>query len=100
MIAIGFNCLAFNIDAAHTRSQMDVDLAVPVECLIMNQNVGLVRTIEEKALGKGRPVVGGSGFRAQNSDAALGACGAQRFCGRRTRQAAPKQQEIDERYFV
>lgn len=40
-------------------------------------------------------MVGGSGFRAQNSDAALGACGAQRFCGRRTRQTAPKQQEIE-----
>ena len=100
MTAIGLDCTAFNIDAAHARSQMDVDLAVPVECLIMNQNVGLVRTIEEKALGKWRPVVRGSGFRAQNRDAALGACAAQGFCGRRTRQTASKQQEIDERCFV
>jgi hypothetical protein len=66
----------------------------------MNQNVGLVWTIEEKALGKWRPVVRGNGFRAQNRDAALGACGAQGFCGRCTRQTAPKQQEINERYFV
>src|SRR5690349_19923273 len=100
MIAIGLNCTAISIDSAYARSQMDVDLAVPVECLIMNQNVGLVRTIEEKALGKWRPVVRGSGFRAQNRNAALGARGAQGFCGRRTRQAAAKQQEIDERYFV
>src|SRR5262249_4422291 len=100
MIAIGFDCTAFNIDAAHARSQMNVDLAVPVECLIMNQNVGLVRTVEEKALGKWRPVVRGSGFRAQNRDAALGACGAYGFCGRRTPPTPPEQQEIDQRYFV
>src|SRR5690242_8110693 len=100
MIAIGFNCTAMNIDAAHARSQKDVDLAVSIECLIMNQNFGLVRAVEEKALGKGRPVIWRSGFSAQNRDAALGACGAQGFCGRRTRQASAKQQEIDERYFV
>src|SRR5262249_35886113 len=100
MIAIGFDGTAFNIDAAHTRSQMDIDLAVPVKCLIMNQNVGLVRTIEKKALGKWRPVIRWSGFRAQNRDATLGACATQGFCGGRTRQTATKQQENDERDFV
>src|SRR5262249_3779243 len=100
IIAIGFDGTAFNIDAAHTRSQTDVDLAFPVECLITKQNVGLLRTIVKKALGKWRSLVRGSGVRTQNRDAALGACGTQGFCGGRARQTATKQQEIDERYFV
>jgi hypothetical protein len=64
VIVIGFNCTAIDIDATHARSQMNVYLVFLVECLVMNQNVGLVRAIEEKALGKWRPVVRGSGLRA------------------------------------
>jgi hypothetical protein len=45
-------------------------------------------------------VVGQSGFRTQDRDAALGTCGAQSFCGSGARQSAAEQQEINEGYFV
>jgi|SRR6516162_7531445 hypothetical protein len=100
MTSIGFDRAAIGIDPEPARCQMDANLAVAVKCLVMDQNFGLVRTIEEKSLGKWRSVVWQSGFGTQDRDAALGTCGAQSFCGRGARQSAAEQQEINEGYFV
>jgi hypothetical protein len=49
---------------------MDADIAIPVKRLVMDQNFGLVRTIEEKALRKWGTMVGKGRFRAEDRDAA------------------------------
>ena len=51
MIAtIGFDCPAVDIDPTHARSQMDLNIAIPIKRMIMDQNFRLVRTLEKKLL--------------------------------------------------
>jgi len=57
---VGFDCAAVNIDPAYASSQMDFNIAIPIKRLLMYQNIGLVRPIEEKALRERRTVVGKS----------------------------------------
>ena len=51
-----FDCTATDVYPAYASPQMDFDIAIPVKCLLMDQNIGLVRPIEEKALRERRTV--------------------------------------------
>src|SRR6266853_2131379 len=98
--SVGFDYTATDVDPAYASSQVDLDIAIPVKCLVMDQNIGLVRPLDEKTLRKRRTVVGESPFRGKDRDAALGARGAQGFGSGRACQPAANQQEISLRYFL
>src|SRR6266478_6233376 len=92
--------IAMKLAPTYASSQVDFDIAIPVKCLIMDQNISLVRPLDEKALRKRRTVVGESRFRGKDRDAALSARGAQGSGSGRACQPAANQQEINLRYFL
>ena len=47
---IGFDYPAVDIDPMHPRSQMDLNIAIPIKRRIMDQNLRLVRTLEKELL--------------------------------------------------
>ena len=56
--SVGFDYTATDVDPAYASSQVDLDIAIPVKCLVMDQNISLVRPLDEKVLRKRRTVVG------------------------------------------
>ncbi len=47
---IGLDCPAIHIDLTHATSQMDLNIAILIERMIMDQSFNLVRTLEKKVL--------------------------------------------------
>src|SRR5258707_8471458 len=56
--SVRFDCTATDVDRAYASSQVDFDIAIPVKCLVMDQNISLVGPLDEKVLRKRRTVVG------------------------------------------
>ncbi len=98
--SVRFDCTATDVDRAYASSQVDFDIAIPVKCLVMDQNISLVRPLDEKVLRKRRTVVWENRFRGKDRDPALGARGAQGTSSGRACQPAANQQEINLRYLL
>jgi len=47
---IGFDRPAVDIDPTHARSQTDLNIAIPIKRMVMDQDLRLLRTLEEKLL--------------------------------------------------